>query len=44
MAGLNRRVRSLRAYPHLGDIRRMVSRSADQLHYSPITLIGTVIG
>jgi hypothetical protein len=43
--GLTDRVRSLRAYPQLGDIRRMVSRSAyDQLHYSPILLIGTVIG
>jgi hopene-associated glycosyltransferase HpnB len=43
--GLTDRVRSLRAYPHFGDIRRMVSRSAyDQLHYSPILLIGTVIG
>jgi hopene-associated glycosyltransferase HpnB len=43
--GLTDRVRSLRAYPHLGDIRRMVSRSAyDQLHYSPILLIGTVVG
>jgi hypothetical protein len=35
----------LRAYPQLGDIRRMVARSAyDQLHYSPILLIGTVVG
>jgi hopene-associated glycosyltransferase HpnB len=43
--GLTDRVRSLRAYPHLGDIRRMVSRSAyDQLRYSPILLIGTLIG
>ena len=43
--GLTDRVRSLRAYPHLGDIRRMVSRSAyDQLHYSPLLLIGTVVG
>lgn len=43
--GLTDRVRSLRAYPHFGDIRRMVSRSAyDQLYYSPILMIGTVIG
>lgn len=43
--GLTDRVRSLRAYPQLGDIRRMVARSAyDQLHYSPALLIGTVIG
>ena len=43
--GLTDRVRSLRAYPRLGDIRRMVSRSAyDQLHYSLILLIGTVLG
>ncbi len=43
--GLTDRVRSLRAYPHLGDIRRMVSRSAyDQLNYSPALLAGTVVG
>ena len=43
--GLTDRVRSLRAYPRFGDIRRMVSRSAyDQLNYSPLLLIGTVIG
>jgi hopene-associated glycosyltransferase HpnB len=43
--GLTDRVRSLRAYPTFDDIRRMVSRSAyDQLNYSPILLIGTVIG
>jgi hopene-associated glycosyltransferase HpnB len=43
--GLTERVRSLRAYPRFDDIRRMVSRSAyDQLNYSPILLIGTVIG
>ena len=34
--GLTDRVRSLRAYPHFGDIRRMVSRSAyDQLQLLP---------
>jgi hopene-associated glycosyltransferase HpnB len=43
--GLTDRVRSLRAYPHFDDIRRMISRSAyDQLNYSPILLIGTVAG
>jgi hopene-associated glycosyltransferase HpnB len=42
---LTDRVRSLRAYPRFGDIRRMVSRSAyDQLNYSPVLLIGTVVG
>jgi hopene-associated glycosyltransferase HpnB len=43
--GLTRRVRSLRAYPALEDIRRMVSRTAyAQLHYSPFLLAGTVLG
>lgn len=43
--GLTERVRSLRAYPHVSDIRRMVARSAyDQLRYSPILLLGTVAG
>jgi hopene-associated glycosyltransferase HpnB len=43
--GLTDRVRSLRAYPNVSDIRRMVSRSAyDQLRYSPLLLIGTVVG
>ena len=43
--GLTERVRSLRAYPHVSDIRRMVSRSAyDQLHYSPLLLAGTIAG
>jgi hopene-associated glycosyltransferase HpnB len=43
--GLTERVRSLRAYPHVNDIRRMVSRSAyDQLRYSPVLLAGTVAG
>jgi len=43
--GLTERVRSLRAYPHVSDIRRMVSRSAyDQLRYSPILLMGTIAG
>jgi hopene-associated glycosyltransferase HpnB len=43
--GLTRRARSLRAYPHIADVRRMVSRSAyHQLRYSPALLIGTVAG
>ena len=36
---------SIRAYPAVGDIRRMVSRSAyAQLRYSPLLLAGTVLG
>ena len=43
--GLTESVHSLRPYPGLGDIRRMVSRSAyDQLNYSPLLLAGTVAG
>jgi hopene-associated glycosyltransferase HpnB len=43
--GLTQRVRSLRPYPRLEDVRRMVSRSAyDQLRYSPAVLIGTILG
>jgi hopene-associated glycosyltransferase HpnB len=42
---LTERVESIRAYPTLGDIRRMVSRSAyAQLRYSPLLLAGTVAG
>ncbi len=42
--GLTSSAYSLRAYPGLGDIRRMVARSAyDQLQYSPLLLAGTVI-
>src|SRR5262249_29792208 len=42
---LTRRVPSIRPYPALDDIRRMVVRSAyAQLHYSPLLLIGTVAG
>jgi hopene-associated glycosyltransferase HpnB len=42
---LTERARSLRAYPRMADVRRMVSRSAyDQLRYSPLLLIGTVAG
>ena len=43
--GLTQRVSSLRSYPHFGDIRRMVSRSAyAQLRYSPLLLAGTIAG
>jgi hopene-associated glycosyltransferase HpnB len=41
---LSERVRSIRAYPHVGDIRRMVSRTAfAQLRYSPWLLAATVL-
>jgi hopene-associated glycosyltransferase HpnB len=43
--GLTEHVRSLRAYPALGDIRRMVARSAyAELRYSPLRLAGAVLG
>jgi hopene-associated glycosyltransferase HpnB len=43
--GLTERVRSIRAYPAIADIRRMVSRTAyAQLRYSPLLLAGTVCG
>ena len=43
--GLTERVHSMRAYPALADIRRMVSRTAyAQLRYSPLLLAGTVLG
>ncbi|HEY2873426.1 MAG TPA: glycosyltransferase [Reyranella sp.] len=43
--GLTRRARSLRPYEGLGEIGRMVSRSAyAQLDYSPLMLAGTVAG
>jgi hopene-associated glycosyltransferase HpnB len=42
---LTDRVRSIRAYPAIADIRRMVSRTAyAQLRYSPLLLAGTVFG
>jgi hopene-associated glycosyltransferase HpnB len=38
-------VHSVRAYPSVGDIRRMVSRTAyAQLRYSPLLLAGTLLG
>jgi len=43
--GLTDRVRSIRRYPRVGDIRQMVARSAyAQLRYSPLLLAGTVAG
>lgn len=43
--GLTERVRSLRAYPQVSDIARMISRSAyNQLGYSPLLLTGTTAG
>jgi hopene-associated glycosyltransferase HpnB len=42
---LTERVVSLRPYPTLGTIRRMVARSAyAQLRYSPLLLVGTLVG
>jgi hopene-associated glycosyltransferase HpnB len=42
---LTERAHSIRAYPAIGDIRRMVSRTAyAQLRYSPLLLAGTVFG
>ncbi len=42
---LTKRVHSIRAYPAIEDIRRMVSRTAyAQLRYSPLLLAGTVAG
>ena len=43
--GLTQRAHSIRAYPDLRDIRRMVARSAyAQLRYSPVTLAGVLAG
>ncbi|MGR8011998.1 glycosyltransferase [Streptomyces hypolithicus] len=43
--GLAERVDSVRPYPHLGDLWKMVSRSAyAQLRHSPSLLAGTVVG
>jgi hopene-associated glycosyltransferase HpnB len=43
--GLTGATRSLRPYPTLGDIWRMVARTAyAQLGYSPVLLVGTVLG
>jgi hypothetical protein len=43
--GLTNRARSVRPYDGIGEIHRMVARSAyAQLHYSPLLLVGTVLG
>jgi len=43
--GLTRRVESLRPYPAIADIGRMVSRSAyAELRYSPLRLLGALLG
>ena len=43
--GLTERVRSIREYAAVADIRSMVSRTAyAQLRYSPILLAGTILG
>jgi len=43
--GLSGQTRSLRPYPALGDIWRMVARTAyAQLGYSPLVLLATVLG
>ena len=43
--GLTARVHSIRAYPAVADIRRMVARTAyAQLRFSPLLLAGTVVG
>jgi hopene-associated glycosyltransferase HpnB len=43
--GLTNRVQSIRPYPTFADVARMVSRSAySQLRYSPLALIGTILG
>ena len=43
--GLTERVHSIRTYPAVADIRRMVARTAyAQLNYSPLLLAGTVFG
>jgi hopene-associated glycosyltransferase HpnB len=42
---LTERVHSIRDYPAIEDIRRMVSRTAyAQLHYSPLLLASTILG
>jgi hopene-associated glycosyltransferase HpnB len=43
--GLTERVRSVRPYETLSDVRQMISRSAyAQLRYSPLLLAGTTLG
>ena len=43
--GLTERAKSIRPYRHMGEIRRMVARSAyAQLRYNPLWLLGTLLG
>jgi hopene-associated glycosyltransferase HpnB len=43
--GLTQETRSLRPYPHIADVWRMVARTAyHQLHHSPLLLAGTMLG
>jgi hopene-associated glycosyltransferase HpnB len=43
--GLTERSASLRRYPRIGDVGKMISRSAyAELRYSPLLLAGTLIG
>ncbi len=43
--GLTERVRSIRPYPRLADVRQMIARSAyAQLRFSPLLLIATTLG
>jgi len=43
--GLTNEAQSLRVYGEIGEIWRMIARSAyTQLHYSPLLLLGTVLG
>jgi hopene-associated glycosyltransferase HpnB len=43
--GLTERVRSVRPYETLSDVRQMIARSAyAQLRYSPLLLVGTTMG
>jgi hopene-associated glycosyltransferase HpnB len=43
--GLTQRTRSLRDYPRIADVQRMVTRTAYcQLRYSPLVLAGTLLG
>jgi hopene-associated glycosyltransferase HpnB len=43
--GLTQRVESIRPYRTFNSLRRMIARSAyDQLDYSPVLLVGTILG
>lgn len=42
---LTDKVKSIRPYPHMNDLRAMIARTAyDQLHYNPLLLLGTCVG